>query len=454
MTVRSGVLSGVRVAHDRASVDQIATASGDDEASVVAALTAREAVREAFALQTCNRAEAYVVTDDAAVGRAVLRERVDAVPDDVVVETNHEESLRHLMRVATGLESLVLGEDQVLGQLRTAYETARGAGGVGPVLKEAIPKALHVGERARNETAINEGIVSLGSAAAELAASEAPLDAGPALVVGAGEMGKLAARALADAGADRLLVANRTIPHAEHLASDADAEGEALGLSELAAAVERARVVVTATGTDEPLLGPEAFDGAGEMTVVDVAQPHDVAPAVGDLPSVTHYDLDDLEAVRERTRRRREDAVAAVEAIVAEEFDLLVEQFKRKRADEVIGTMYESAEHVKDRELARATSKLEARTGRDLTGEEREVLESMADSLVGQLLAAPTRSLRDAAAEDDWETIHTALDLFDPEFGGDDGPEMPDELPDEMPDELPDELPDDVDLPPGAPVDD
>jgi len=452
MTVRTGVLCGVRVAHDCASVEEIATASPDDEASVVAGLSARDGVREAFALHTCNRAEAYVVTDDGCRGREILADRVADLPQDVVVHTDHEESLRHLMRVATGLESLVLGEDQILGQLRTAYETARGAGGIGPVLEEAVPKAIHVGERARNETRINEGVVSLGSAAARLADREVSLDGATALVVGAGVMGTLAARALADADTERLLIANRTIPHAEHLASEIDVAGEAFGLSTLTDAVERATVVVTATGSDEQLLDADAFAAAGETTVIDVAQPRDVAPAAAEQPDVRLYDLDDLEAVTERTRRRRKTAAESVEAIVDEEFERLAEQFKRKRADEVIAAMYESADHVKTRELSRATAKLEARLDGELDDEHREILASMADSLVGQLLAAPTRSLRDAAAEDDWETIHTALELFDPEFG-DDG-ERPPGMPDELPDEMPDEIPDDVDLPPGAPVDD
>jgi glutamyl-tRNA reductase len=450
MTVHSGVLSGVQVAHDRATVEQIAAASDDGEATAVETLLAREGVREAFALQTCNRAEAYVVTDDADRGRAVLADHVREVADAAVAHTDHEGSMRHLLRVATGLESLVLGEDQVLGQLRTAYETARGAGGIGPVLEEAVTKAMHVGERARNETGINDGIVSLGSAAARLANEEGALDRGPALVVGAGEMGTLAARSLADRGATRVIVANRTVPHAEHVAAEVDADAEALGLDGVAAAVERAALVITATGAEGRLLDAADFAGAGETTVVDMAQPRDVDPDAAERATVTLYDLDDLEAVTDRTRRQRTDEIDRVEAIVDEELDHLAEQFKRKRADEVIATMYESAEHVKSRELSRATTRLEAETDGELTDEQREILESLADSLVGQLLAAPTESLRDAAAEDDWETIHTALQLFDPEFGEDGPPGAPDG----MPEELPEEIPDDADIPPGAPLDD
>jgi len=152
-----------------------------------------------------------------------------------------------------------------------------------------------------------------------------------------------------------------------------------------------------------------------------MAQPRDVAPDVDVVEGVTRYDLDALESVTRETRERRREAAERAEEIVAEEFEHLLDQFKRKRADEVIAAMYESAERVKQRELDRAVETLQ-REG-EFTQDQREVVESMADALVGQLLAAPTKSLRDAAAEDDWTTIATALQLFDPEFGPD-----PDEL--------------------------
>ncbi|WP_257298499.1 glutamyl-tRNA reductase [Haloarchaeobius sp. FL176] len=409
----SGVISGVRVSHSVASVDDIAAASGATQREVVTDLTARDGVHESFCLHTCNRAEAYVVTDDPAAGRAALESYAEHVEnDDVVVRMDHEESLRHLLRVAAGLESIVLGEDQILGQIRSAYEEARGIDGLGPMLDDAVLKAIHVGERVRDETDINEGVVSLGSAAANLVADERDLPESTALVVGAGEMATLAARALADRGVAELVVANRTLPHAEHLASEVDVDAEAVTLAALDSATRGADVVVTATGSDDPIIAQHDLDDGRDRTVFDLAQPRDVAAAARDLDTVDVYDLDDLEDVTDETRAKRREAAREVERMVETEFDLLLDQYKRKRADEVIAAMYESAERVKARELETALAKL------DLDDEEREVVESMADALVGQLLAPPTKSLRDAAAEDDWATINTALQLFDPEFGG------------------------------------
>ncbi|RDI72338.1 glutamyl-tRNA reductase [Halopelagius longus] len=415
----AGVITGVRVSHESASIEEIESASTDDAETVVECLLSRDGVEEAFAIQTCNRAEAYVVTDAVAVGRRALDDFAPDVRDGSVVEMDHEQSLRHLMRVAAGLESLVLGEDQILGQLKRAAESAREAGAVGPVLDDALTKAVHVGERARTETRINEGAVSLGSAAVKLAASEVDVAGATALVVGAGEMGRLAAEALAAADVEEVVVANRTLSNAEHLAELVDSPARAVPLDDVDEAVAEAEVVITATGSPTYVISEPEVAGAGETMLIDIAQPRDVDPAAGEASGVVVRDIDALEAVTDETRALREEAARRVEAMIDDEFDRLLDSYKRKRADEAIGAMYESAERVKEREVQTALSKLESQG--TLTPEQRETVASMADALVGQLLSAPTKSLRDAAAEDDWSTIQTAMRLFNPDFEG----EMP-----------------------------
>ncbi len=428
-----GVITAARVTHESGSVDDLATASPEDQQTGVSTLVSVPEIDEAFVLSTCNRVEAYVVAADAAVGQAMLEEFFAMTDDDALIVTDHDESLRHLLRVTAGLESVVLGEDQIIGQVRQAYEDARAAGGIGSMLEAAVTKAIHVGERARTETEINDGVVSLGSAAAKLAASDVTLDGASSLVVGAGEMGRLAARSLVAAGVDELVVANRTVSHAEHLVGELDIDASAIPLEAIGNVAADADIVITATGSEDPLLDsrhlatvddplfPTAhYDADPERVVVDLGQPRDVAPSAGDLPSVCVYDLDDLTSITEETRAKRADAARTVESMIDREFELLCDQYKRARADEVIAAMYESAERIKERELDRARSQL----GDDLTAEQQEVIEAMADALVNQLLAPPTKSLREAAAEDDWSTINTALQLFDPEFG-DNGPTPP-----------------------------
>ncbi|QSX00228.1 glutamyl-tRNA reductase [Haloterrigena alkaliphila] len=426
--ISAGVVTAARVTHESGSVDDLAAASPDSQRDAVTDLLSVPEIEEAYVLSTCNRVEVYVVGTDASVGRAALEEFFAAVDDDAVVVSDHDESLRHLLSVAAGLESVVLGEDQIIGQVRTAYEDARNAGGIGEMLETGVTKAIHVGERARTETEINEGVVSLGSAATKLAARDRELEGATALVVGAGEMGRLAARSLADAGVDALVVANRTVSRAEHLATELDVDADAVPLEALSTVATDADVVVTATGSDDPVLEPRhlAADGSGgdrpERVVVDLGQPRDVNPAADSLSAVTVHDLDDLESVTAETYEQRNDAASEVEAMVDREFDLLCEQYKRARADEVIAAMYESAERLKDRELETALSRLD---GEEFTAEQREVVEAMADALVSQLLAPPTKSLREAAAEDDWSTINTALQLFDPDLSGGDAPIAP-----------------------------
>jgi glutamyl-tRNA reductase len=426
------IITGVSVAHERASVDAIAATGAPTDRQAVDALLAEPGVSEAFALQTCNRAEAYVVTESPGEAREALTAFAGDAPDEAVRPLDHETALRHLLRVAAGLESLVLGEDQILGQFGDAVVTAREAGAVGDTLDEALTKAVHVGERAREETAINEGVVSLGSAAVRLADEERDLAGATALVVGAGEMGTTAAKALADA-VDELLVANRTPERGAHLVDRVDVAATAADLAALPTALSTADVVVTATGSSEPVVDRDALAGAGETFVVDIGQPRDVDPAAAALPAVELRDLDDLEAVTDETLARRQAAAERVEAMVDQELEHLLVRYKRKRADRVIAGMHRGAERIKRREVGEAISRLEAEG--DLTEAQREIVESMADALVSQLLAAPTRSLRDAAEEDDWSTIHTALQLFDPSVEGGAallGDASPDELPAEM----------------------
>ncbi|MFB6297231.1 MAG: glutamyl-tRNA reductase [Salinirussus sp.] len=437
MTRATRTIAGLSVSHTDASVERLERAAAPSQREAVRRLLDAGA-EEAYALQTCNRVEGYVVADTAETGQEILAELFGDLPAESVVRLDHTDSLRHLLRVAAGLESLIVGEDQILGQVRNAYEDARGAGGIGPMLEDGVTKAIRVGERARTETAINEGAVSIASAAVRLLADECSgLGSATGLVVGAGEMGTIAAKNLAELVAE-VVVANRTVPHAEHVASEVAGEASAVGLDDLDAALTAADVVVTATDRSGTVIDPGGLAAAGETVVVDLGQPRDVAPGAAETPAVTVYDLDALEAVTEETRARRQEAAQRVERIVDEELDRLLAQYRRKRADRVISAMYESAERVKVAETNKALRRL------DLDAEGEAVVEDMADALVSQLLAAPTNSLRDAAEEDDWSTINAALQLFDPDFGPD-ATEPPDFVkgmdPDEMPEAMREELP-------------
>ena len=431
------VLAGARITHETASIDQLEAASHDDPAARIEVLLDRDGVTEAAVLQTCNRIEEYVVTETGARGREALADVGGSAPAESVVPMEHGESLRHLLRVAAGLDSQVLGEDQILGQVRKTYRTALKRDALGPVLEDGLLKAIHVGERARSETAINEGIVSLGSAAVDLADRERGFG-GRTVVVGAGDVAETVLAALADRDVGALCVLNRSPDRAAALAADVagDADAEWGDLDRLADQLRAADVVIVSTGSASPVIGRGSLTDAGETLVVDLGQPRDVAPDVGDLDHVSAYDLDDLRSVTRRTHEERREAAAAVEAIVDAEYEHLIESYKRKRADAVIRGMYRGADRIKEREVARAMGKLDG-----LDDDQREVVRSLADALVSQLLAAPTQSLREAAANDDVETLLAAIELFDPGAEGDVPAEVLASLPEGLVDPAPAEGP-------------
>ncbi len=410
-----GILAGVSISHQRATIDELEQASVKSQHAAVSELLAHEGVSEAFVLQTCNRVEGYAVAETAQQARDAVA-IIGAGVGESRREMGHEESLRHLLAVGAGLESLVLGEDQILGQVRDAYEDARAAGGIGSVLESGITKAIRVGERARTETAINEGVVSIASAAVRLAAERRGLVGATAAVLGTGEMGTLAAKRLAP-HVEQVILANRTESRAVRLADQLETDAvETVPLSSAAQVLARADIVISATGSSEYIVETDAVAASGETFIVDITRPRDIPPTADACEAVTVYDLDRLEVVTEKTRQMRREAATHVEEIVDEEFDRLLTQYKRGRADTVISSMYESAERVKADQLERTLSEL------DLNADERAAVESMADAIVAQLLAVPTESLRDAAEADDWSTIHTALTLFNPHFGPDDEP--------------------------------
>ncbi|MFW6436142.1 MAG: glutamyl-tRNA reductase [Halococcoides sp.] len=401
-------LVAASVAHDQADVETIERARFDSQTSGVRALLSRSHVEEAFVLQTCHRTEAYVVSDRD--HRSLAETLFPEVPRQSVWTMDHDAAIEHLCRVAAGLESVVIGEEQILGQVGDAYEAARTADGVGRVLETVVPSAMRVGERARTETAINDGVVSLGGAAVRLADRELDLRGERAVVVGAGEMGRTVARSLVDRTAiAHVTVANRTVERAAQVASDLACEADAIDLDALDTAIGDARLVVTATAAADPVLDRSTVEAAGRTVVIDLGQPRDVAPDVRDCRAVAAFDLGDVEAITDAAQAERGDATAAVEELIDETCARLDRRLERRRADAAISAMYEAGERIKATQIEQASQRIDA------GGDERRVLEDMADAIVNRLLATPTEALRDAAEDGDLETLETALDVFDPE---------------------------------------
>ena len=384
--------------------------------AALAALRGLETVREVVLLSTCNRTELYAVAEDD--GRA-LDTWLASHPGDARHEDlgaylyRHEgaEAVRHLFRVATGLDSLVLGEPQILGQVKQAWAAARSAGSLGGQLDRLFQQAFVAAKRARTDTRIGVNPVSVASTAVRLAeASFSRLEDAVVLLVGAGETIELVARHLSQSKVKRLLVANRTLAHAQDLASRHG--GVALPLEELQRHLAEADIVFSATASREPVISHGQVAAAlaqrrhRPMLLLDLAVPRDIEPAVARLKDAFLYTIDDLERAVEENRRGRREAADAAETIV----DLQVARYIELQAAgtrvEPVKRLRAHGESARDEILDKARHQLAA------GHEPQAVLEFLAHSLTNRLLHAPTAALRQAALEGDHALARASEKLF------------------------------------------
>lgn len=358
--------------------------------------------RGAALLATCNRLELYVgerVAPEAIHG--FIAEQFAADPASVTrhFQVQHDlDAVRHLYAVASGVDSMVLGETEVLGQVRAAFSSTVKAGTDDAVISRLFHTALRTGRRARRETAISDRALSVSSIAAQQARAAFPdLARASVLVIGAGEAGRLAAQAVLAGGASDITVANRTAARAEGLA--AELGGQTVAFEDLAEALARTHIAISAVGAAEPVVPASLLAEAmahrdGEpLLVVDIGVPRDFDPGVRDLPGVSYFDLDDLREVADRNADARRAEVEAVERIVEEETAKFGAWAETQRVQPTITDLAARAEALRLDVIERTLRSQGA------TSAERARLEAMADQvtrhLVKRLLAAPIEVLRE-----------------------------------------------------------
>ena len=385
-------------------------------ATALASLRALPQVREAVLLSTCNRTELYADTEgDGQLLADWLASHPDAGRDLHAYLYRHRDAdaVRHLFRVATGLDSLVLGEPQILGQVKQAWATARDAGTLGGPLDRVFQQAFATAKRARTDTRIGANPVSVASTAVRLAQDNfARLDESTVLLVGAGETIELAARHLVEARTKRLLIANRTLAHAQELASRHG--GYALPLAELDKHLAEADIVIAATASREPVLHRPQVEHAlrlrrhRPMLLLDLAVPRDIAHDVSGLRDVFLYTVDDLERAIEENRRSRREAAEQAEAIVELQTARFVEQLQAQGRQQPVVRLRAHGEAARAEALAKARQQLAAGMPPE------QALELLAHTLTNRLLHAPTVALREAALSGDGELGRAAEKLFPP----------------------------------------
>ncbi|MEW5829863.1 MAG: glutamyl-tRNA reductase [Chloroflexota bacterium] len=358
-----------------------------------------DSLGELVILSTCNRIELYAVSsrpfpDDLSLFLSETRE----VPADAfrphAYHFRDEDAVRHLLRVASGLDSLVLGEPQILGQVTDALEQARGAGSVGPLLSRLFQSAIHAGKRARAETHIARNPASVSSLAASLAEKSVHnLARSQVVILGAGEMAELAVEALRKRGASRVLVLNRTLARAETLAKRWQAEASTFERME--EALSAADVLVASTGAPHTIINPGMVERimkerpSRPLVMIDIAVPRDVDPACNAIPGVTVFDMDGLNARLEHSLAEREAEVPQVEAILGQEAGKFMEFFESLDMLPLIADLRQQAEAIRQAELNKTLRRLP-----DLSEAERARVEALTQALVKKLLDAPTTRLR------------------------------------------------------------
>ncbi|MBV8748816.1 MAG: glutamyl-tRNA reductase, partial [Candidatus Eremiobacteraeota bacterium] len=397
------------------------------------ALRDYEAVREAAMLQTCGRLEIYAELEDYEVGVGQLKTFLGnfrhgdvSDMDSYMYTLLGTQAIDHLIRVATGLDSMLIGEAEILGQVKDAYVQAQRARSLGKTLHTLFREALEAGKEARTHTAISGDSTSIATAAVACAKEHVgDLGGKRVLVIGAGKMGAIAARRLKTEGAGEIIVLNRTHKRAQAVASELGSIGRTAEMPGLVEALKTADVVVTSTGASHFVLTPgnvaEAMLARPEqpLFIVDIAVPRDVDPEVTRIPGIGLVDIDGLKNVVDVTLEKRREAIPLVEEIVAEHVERFLQWYQSRVAVPVIASLTQKAATIRESELERLFSRLP-----DLTERQRLLITGMSMTIVSKLLHSAIVRIRDKAAENRAEALtHAKIldELFELQALAEDG---------------------------------
>ncbi|MGI8595652.1 MAG: glutamyl-tRNA reductase [Solirubrobacteraceae bacterium] len=409
------------VSHKTAPVglrERVALTEGQ-VADFLAALLAADAVHEAVAISTCNRTEIFLVAGDpveaetAALGMLVRQAGIRPTElASTIYSLRNCDAARHLFRVTSGLESMIVGEAEVQGQVRRSYECALETGATGPLTNRVFRAALATGKRVRSETAIGEGATSVSSVAVDLARELlGELGGRRVIVLGAGETGELTAEALAGRGADMIFVANRRRNRAQSVARRFG--GRVVGFDDFPAELEQADIVVAATSSPHAIVGEEELEAVmaaregRPLLMVDIAVPRDVEPGCAAIEGVSLHDIDDLQAVVARHRSGREAEAVRAEAIVEQEIQRFSQWLGSLEVVPTIQALRGRAGGIVERVLAENAGRWETMSAADL-----ERIALVARVVASRLLHEPTVRLKDAPRDRAHAHMHLLRELF------------------------------------------
>ena len=379
-------------------------------------------ITEGLIVSTCNRVELCAVTKepDAAIAelRRFLAEYHEVTPEEInenLFDYQGEEAIRHLFRVSSSLDSMVLGEPQILGQIKTAYGYAAEFKTAGLILNRFLHKAFSVAKRVRTETAIASNAVSVSFAAVELARKIFDrLDNKGVMIIGAGEMCELAARHFVANGISKVLVTNRTFERAEKMAAEFD--GKAVPFDSFVDHLAEVDIIMTSTGAPNFILGKRQMEEVLKrrknrpMFLIDIAVPRDIDPKVNDISNTYLYDVDDLQGVVQANLKERQKEAGKAEAIVEQEIGQFHLWLGNLEVKPTVIALRRKLDEIRQQELDKTFGNL-----KDLTGKQRKSIEAMAGAIINKILHKPTAILKnsqnDMSGEDYVDAIRTLFDL-------------------------------------------
>jgi len=396
------VIVNLRVDHKIADIQSMESISKDID-DLFWKLQDKYSIGEYVEISTCNRKEYYLKNDYISEDDELLSHE----NQNIIIEYG-ESAVMHLLRMTSGLESMIVGEDQILGQVKDAKNKAIKNRHCGRGLDAVFTKAIHVGQVVRNKTNINKGSVSIGSAAIDLAEKHiGSLDDKSVLVIGAGKMGKLVAKALAEKDLNAIFVANRTYYVAVELAEDLG--GQAILFNELEKYLATADLVISATSAPHAIITKKRLMDIDmdyeNVMMVDIANPRDISEDVSDL-GVKLFNIDDLREIADANTQLRIKEFGEAENIIEDEFILLKESFKIMEVDDLLGNLRASMEEIRQRETQKALVKLA-----DVEGSAK-ILNNLTNSIVNKIFFDISKNVKDAAKDDDKEVIAAAEYLF------------------------------------------
>ena len=431
----------VRVTHKKADIPTLEMVSFPDTKKAVTEICGLSSVKECVIIQTCNRMEIFAATEDIDLAYHEILDYVmeqtiskmkkhfhistEVPPEDLldrmissskkfhdVIETDyHTTAVHHLLRLTSGLESMLVGEDQILGQVRDSYKLAVSANTVGNFFKNIFSKAINVGKRTRTETNINKGAVSIGSAAIELARQVlGSLENKNVLLVGAGEMGTLIAKSISKYKLGSLVVANRTLERGERVAKDLGAS--VIKFQDIKKGIAKSDLVITATSAPNILLTKETIEKSVKkgrnLVIIDVSIPRAVDEKASQIPGVDLLNIDSLKEIAEKNRHLREMEAIKVEEILEEEIALLIKQVYRIDVEEIVKAVFRKAEHIRQKELEKALYML----GNGIGKKEKTILDDLTRVIVNKTMFPITEKIKMAAETGDKSLIENSEKLF------------------------------------------